>query len=285
MKKILLYSILAGTALFFALLAPAQIDFQFFYNAGYHLLHGSSPYLEPGYFNPVWVAVFFAPLALFPFEAAWRIHAFLSIFIYSIAFFRLVRNRKSAWLYAALAPFFIVITSVYGNMEYMVLLGITLPAPIGIFLVLSKPQMGLGVAMVMLLVEWNRSHRSAVTIGMFVILAELLSVLMGMGGYQRVNQTLNMALPSGFLIGVPLLLLALWRRNRLTAMAATMTISPYATALSWVAIIPMVCELVSSFRPTHLRHYRIRYVLNKIQTRSLGRCVIKAPLPEPQEAS
>lgn len=285
MKRIVLYSLLAAVALFFAMLVPSQIDFQFFYNAGNHVLHGTSPYLESGYFNPIWVAVIFAPLALFPFETAWRIHAFISIFIYSLAFFRLIHRRKSAWLYAALAPFFIVVTSVYGNMEYMVILGLTLPTPIGIFLVLSKPQMGLGVAMAMLLMEWSRSRRSSIVIGALVILGELISVSMGMGGYQRVNQTLNMAIPYGFLVGVPLLLSALWKKNRLTAMAATMMISPYATVLSWVAAIPMICEAVSNFRPTHQLSHNIRCALSKTPRRSLGHCATGIESQLPQEAS
>lgn len=193
------------------------------------MLHGASPYTGC-FYNPIYVALIAAPLSLVPFDIAYRANAALMFGLYIVALTRLFK-RRVLWL-ALLAPFGLLI-AYYGNLDALVMLGVTLPAPVGVWLLLTKPQIGLFAATVML---WK--YRNWYMIGAVVAVMGV-SLAMGMihGG---ISQSWSISLwPWGVVIGMPMLYAALGMRDELLALGAAVFVSPYISALSWCAALPL----------------------------------------------
>lgn len=210
--------------------APYQVDFRAFYQAGHDVLSGVNPYASTGFYNPIHVAVAFAPIALIQFDVAWHLWAGLSFAIYVIALSRLMKQRV-LWL-ALLAPFGLLIAW-YGNLDALVLLGVTLPTPIGVWLLFAKPQIGLFAAALML---WQyRSWRLALAVGAVLVASLALGMIHG-------GLATNVSIspwPWGLLIGVPLLIAAWRKHSAVIALGAAVFVSPYITALNAAAALPL----------------------------------------------
>ena len=210
---------------------PYQDDFDVFYAAGQAILHGQNPYVNSGFFNPIHVAWLMTPLALLPFEVAWRLYAGLAFFSVGWAILRLFPVRV-AWV-AALAPFGLLV-ALTGNLDGWVLLGASWGSPWGVFLLLMKPQMGLFAA---LLLWWKHRRNLALTVAIEVV--AIVSVWGGM-----IHGGLNVATsvdlwPYGAVVGLPLLALAVKRRDPVLALSASPFLSPYVTILNWSAALPL----------------------------------------------
>lgn len=212
------------------LAAQNQTDFTQFYIAGGAVLHGVNPYTNSGYFNPIYIAALFAPLSLLPPQIAAHIDSAVIFVLYLWAAYRLFGTDRL--LLAMLAPFAVLIAA-WGNIDALVLLGATLPAPVGVWLLLAKPQIGLFAALIML---WN--YRS-VKLALAVIAVMLLSVLLGMihGGLNTLG-SMSLGL-IGWFMGLPLLYLAWRRKDSVIALGAAAFISPYVTPLNWCAALPL----------------------------------------------
>ena len=170
-------------------------DFKYFYGAGRAVLSGQNPYTDSGYFNPIHVALVAAPLSLVPFDLALRLNAVLAFIIYMVALYRLLGWRV-LWV-AMFAPFWIVITY-WGNLDAWVLLGVTLPAPVGVWLLIAKPQIGLFAALIML---WRyRDWRLAAAVAG----VGLVSLALGMIHGGLITAASVDLWPYGLIVGVPL---------------------------------------------------------------------------------
>lgn len=125
-----------------------------------------------------------------------------------------------------------------GNIDWLIPLGAVLPPQIGLFLVLSKPQIGLGVA-IFWLIEAYRSGRIKQVIRIFwpVTLATVISVVIYglylLQGLQLVDSWWNLSLwPYAIPIGIALVIYAVQNKNILFAVASGAFLSPYLTPQS-----------------------------------------------------
>lgn len=226
--------VLLGASVAVGVTAQYSGDFSTFYRAGQALLAGTNPYSVSDYFNPLTVVVLLAPLALLPFEIAYRIHAGIAFALYCFALWRLSGRMLFAML---LAPF-VWLTVYYGNLEYMVMLGAALPAVAGIWLVTVKPQIGLIIFVIMLFEMWRarRVRQLWVLIPFAAML--VLSFALGMGR-TPIAEAWNLSIwPLGLIPGAVLAVWAIVKRDRKLGLVAAPLLSPYLTPYSWGAIMP-----------------------------------------------
>lgn len=223
----------------FGILTPLTVDYIAFYQAGRAILSGLNPYTaHVGYYNPLYVAAAYTPLSLLPFEVAYRVQAGLMLFVYVIALWRMVRRRDL--LFVALCGPFALMSALYGNLEAWVLLGITLPTPIGLWLVLSKPQIGLFAAAVMVANDARtRGWHKALLMTAPVTVVYAISIAFGMFQVTPAQAEWNVSLwPWGLLVGGPLAIYALRRRDAALGLLASALSAPYLAVISWGAIQP-----------------------------------------------
>ncbi len=139
---------------------PGGVDFKlFFYPAGQMAVNGQSPYLVEGFYNPIWTVLPFMALSFLPLELAWRVWIAISILGYSLVLYRL--NFSANGIILLIFSPFILAATFYGNIDWMVLLGATLPPVIGIWLVIIKPQIGIIVILLWAIRIWKQSNFSS----------------------------------------------------------------------------------------------------------------------------
>lgn len=226
------------------------IDFSgCFYPVGNALLHGESPYSNPCFYNPPWLAVLFAPFALLQMDLAWRLWMSLSLIGLVLSLHRL-HFSMTGIAALALSPF-LLINVFYSNIDWMVLLGATLPPSLGIWLVALKPQLG---APVILLWGWKAYRRGGVP-GVVRLLAPVglaLLVCLALGWYRLPDPRLYSSsadiFPFGIPLGLLLLGLALRHREVIFALSAGPFLSPYLAVFSWLpAALPAARSRRGSF--------------------------------------
>jgi hypothetical protein len=133
-----------------------------------------------------------------------------------------------------------------------VLWGFVLPAPIGMLLVLVKPQMGIVFAGYLLLRAYLDAGLRKVFLTLLPTLcAVVLSKLLYWNWMQAwwVNRMAlqhaqwNVSIwPWGLLAGVPLLAWVVWKQHRGSAMASAVLVSPYVSWPSWTALLAGVLQ-------------------------------------------
>lgn len=232
---VLLFSILIAV-----LIPDYAADFSCFYQAGAAVLSGQSPYVVPGFYSPVWVALLFVPFAFFSRAAAYRIYAVLLFSGTIYLFWTFSKHRFWITLIACCSPF-IFMTMQYGNVDWLALFGLIAPAPIAVWFLLIKPQMGF---ILVLLLAWEtyrqRGLRKLLLIFTPAALGLGLSYLLGM----RIPNPAGMSgwsadvWPLGLMVGLPALAFAFKNRDERLALAAAPFLTPYIGPMSWVAILP-----------------------------------------------
>lgn len=213
-----------------------------FYPAARAVLEGKSPYLVPTLRNAPWTILLLLPFALFSETAGGILFFIVSFGLYAWTAYRLKASR------IALAVFLLSPPVVYGlkmlNVDVFVLIGFTLPASIGLFFVLIKPQMGIAMIPFWLVKAYQQGGvKQAVQTFMPVTIALALSFLL-FGNWLSGKQTdllvsfWNASLwPWAIPIGVVLLALALRDLRDDFAMAASPFLSPYLAYHSWVSVL------------------------------------------------
>jgi hypothetical protein len=208
-------------------------------------LAGGSPYISGKVFNPPWALVPLLPLALLPDAWATSILIVIGLFAFGAAAYRL--KASPLVLVAFITCPWVLKAAVVGNLDWMVALGATLSPPIGLFLVLAKPQMGAAVAVFWLVEAYRKGGiKQAALMFAPVTIAFLLSFavfgnFLG-GGTQVVNQYWNAAnWPFSIPVGIGLLGFALRKRKANLAISASPFFSPYVGFSSWsVPLLGMV---------------------------------------------
>ncbi len=213
-----------------------------FYPAARAVLEGKSPYLVPTLRNAPWTILLLLPFALFSETAGGILFFIVSFGLYAWTAYRLKASR------IALAVFLLSPPVVYGlkmlNVDVFVLIGFTLPASIGLFFVLIKPQMGIAMIPFWLVKAYQQGGvKQAVQTFMPVTIALALSFLL-FGNWLSGKQAdllvsfWNASLwPWAIPIGVVLLALALRDLRDDFAMAASPFLSPYLAYHSWVSVL------------------------------------------------
>lgn len=214
-----------------ALIVPSSCDFIAFYDASQALLSGGNPYDVASYYSPISVAVLYMPLAVLPYDLAMRVNMALMVAVYLFVVAHVFAGRLPLLIMAT--PFTILIAR-YGNLESLVMLGALLPATVGAWFVTLKPQLGLVAAAIML---YNGKH---IKTGLAIVAMYAVSVALGMGSHTPVDAWWNISpFPYGLIIGLPLLYLAWRKRDALTAIGASVFVTPYMSFITFVAAVPL----------------------------------------------
>jgi hypothetical protein len=204
-----------------------------FYPAARAVLQGKSPYTIPTFRNVPWTIIPLLPFAL--------------LFITTFGAYAWVAHRLKASPLALIA--FLVSPPVfYGmrmlNVDIMVLIGFTLPPPIGLFLIIIKPQMGIVMVPFWLVEAWRESGLKGVVKTFIPVTIALILSFILFGNWQAGKQSdlvgsiWNASLwPWAIPIGIVLAMRSLRDGRKDYAMAASPFLSPYLAYHSWASVL------------------------------------------------
>lgn len=205
------------------------------------IFKGQSPYAVVGFQSPPWMLLFLLPFTAFSFEIARGLVFVVSVLLY-ILIIRKVRVRPLAAIALFLSPTFIG-GLLACNLDMFVLSGILFSPVWGLFILLLKPQIGIGVALYYLVVSWQAGRwRKVLRTLAPVTLSYLLSFLIFPILLERIlnKPSLDPWNRSIFPYGIPLGLFFLWlairNKNAYFALAVGPFLSPYLTFYSYVVI-------------------------------------------------
>lgn len=198
-----------------------------------------SPYAAaPLFFGPPWLLVPLLPLAILPPEIGRGLFFILSLAGFLLAIRRLDASPLTAAAFLLSPPVFHCLLN--ANIDWLPILGATLPPQFGLFLVLAKPQMGAVVALFWLVEAWRKGRaREVVRVFAPVSIALLGSILLyglwplRMGGVTDIAQWNASLWPASIPVGLALAVAALRRRDLRFSLAAGPCLSPYAAFHSW----------------------------------------------------
>ncbi len=230
-----------------SLYLPPGIDWRDTYRpATLALLSGQSPYSVDIFFSAPWALVPLIPFALLP-ENVGRAALFL-LGLGSFAFTAQRLGAKPPALIAFLLSPPVMHCLLNSNIEWLPLLGFVLPPQLGLFFIVIKPQIGLGVGLFWLIEAWrNGGWREVVRVFWPVSLTLLISfVLFGLWPVRfqdtmTLTRAYNASLwPSSIPVGLALLVAAVRKRNIKYAMASSPCLSPYVLLHAWVGALASI---------------------------------------------
>ena len=242
-KQIVLIITVIAILIASAALTPIGWDFkQFFRPAAQAILDGRSPYSVDGFYNPPWLSIIFVPFALLPERLSWMLFYSLNLVLFTLALKRL--GAKIFSLVLIMMSPYVFYSMAYGNVDSMVLLGATLPPSWGIWLILLKPQMGIGIVALWLyqsvLGGWRQVIRNFGAISL-VYIGTWLAGLHPKYDVMQLSWNIN-AWPWGLIPGIILLWLAIRKKSTNVAFSSSPYFSPYASPQSWMVILLPVLE-------------------------------------------
>lgn len=231
------------------IIIPSAIDWKDgFRPAAIAAISGESPYEAPGtgFFNPPWVLFLFVPLSLLPIKLGGFFLTLVGFFSYLYISQRFNRNPIVIAAFILSPP--VMLDLAYANINWLVILGYLLPSPIGLFLVMLKPQVGLGVIIYWFVEAWCKGKvREVIRVFGPVTLAYFVSYLVFGPWFLKAPSLFGslwnanfwpLSIPFGFLI----LFRSLSRRNIRYAYSAGPFLSPYVAIYSWstalVSLLP-----------------------------------------------
>ena len=242
-KKIFLYGALTLgviVAVWMASYVPNAVWFATFDPAARGLFQGRLPYEQQFFMTPPWAILALVPFVMFPpnFARGLVLVAGLGVLIYTA--WRL-HAPKIAMIALLISPTAIG-SFLAGNLDPLVLLGIFLPPLWGLFFLMIKPQVGIGVAIYYLTQTWQ-SNKWIGIIRTFspIFLAYLISgILFPVWINRMISKPSDVWNRSIFPYGIPLGLFFLWlavkRRNAFFALAAAPFLSPYLTFYTYLMV-------------------------------------------------
>lgn len=239
--------VLVVTALAVGRWLPDPVDWSRTYRpAALKLASGRSPYEVSSFHNPPWILIPLIPIAALPSKVG---NGVLFVVTLSAVVFVAIRmGAKPISLLALIASFPVLFLLLFGQIDWLILLGTLLPPQLGLFLVLTKPQAGLGIAVFWLVASLRRGGlREALRVFAPVTLLFLLSMALFSTGFLNTPLILvptkhNMSLwPFSIPIGLGLLAVALRNRDFKLSMMSSPFLSPYVSPHTWtIALLPLV---------------------------------------------
>jgi hypothetical protein len=206
------------------------------------LLDGRNPYDELRFLSPPWAFLALIPPALLPPVLGSALFGLIGAAGYLLAFYRL-QAKPLAMVFLAANPAFLA-ALFNPNFDWAVALGFTLPPQIGLFFVLTKPQICGPLVLFWFIEAWRSGGwRRAVWVFAPVVTAYALSFLifgpwiLHMGGaVGSLSNTANVW-PWGLLAGVVLVVISLRKRLANLSLSAGPFFSPYLAPYSWLPAI------------------------------------------------
>lgn len=243
-RAIVILIALGGLVALATVYLPSGIDWRETYRpAALALLSGRSPFEVEIYFAAPWTLLPFIPIALLPEQVGRGI-----LFVVGLCSFAYAGHRLGAKP-VALAAFLLSPTVMHcllnSNIEWLPLLGVILPAQIGLFLVVIKPQIGLGVATYWLVASFRDGGvRAVLRVFWPITLATVVSIALFGLWPLRFRETLTLTQgynaslwPNSIPVGLALLAAAFSKRELKYSLAASPCLSPYVLLHAWVGAL------------------------------------------------
>ncbi len=257
MSKLKIILLAAATAVLFYILLNVFAhldmgrDWRITYRpAALEMMHGRSPYGVKVFYAAPWSLIPLIPFAALPYEIS-----NVGIFLCGLCAFAYIAyklNAKPVGMILFLLSAAVVGCLLNGNIEWMPLLGLVLPPPVGLIFAATKPQVGIGI-MIYWFFHIYQTKGMWETVKAFLPLAllTLLSFWMygfWISGFQRTLEQsqaspfdYNLSVwPHGIFAGLWLLYKAIQNKNIRAATAASPFLSPYALQYTWAAVLPAV---------------------------------------------
>lgn len=217
------------------------------------LLAGHSPYTVPTFISAPWALLAVLPLAWLPPTVGRWVWFFISLAAFAAVPWRLGASPVATVAFL-LSPT-VVHCLLNANMDWLPLLGLILPRPLGVFALAVKPQVGIGV-----LVFWlaESIHEGPLAVARLLAPVCIVTALsFAVFGWwpglfaQATAHTWNASLwPYSLPVGAGLLVHALRVRRWEHALAAGPCLSPYVALHSWagalLAIVRSPVETVAA---------------------------------------
>lgn len=216
------------------------------------ITQGKSPYSVDVFYAAPWSVIPLIPLALLPEQIGIIGLILLGLSAFAYTAYKLGATQISMTIFLLSAS----VTGCLwmGNIEWMPLLGLILPAPIGLIFAIIKPQVGIGIV-IYWFIDTLRTKGIWGVIKTFAPVTALTLLSFWMYGLWplRFKQTLALSTshsfqyntslwPQGIFIGVWLLYKAIQKNKPRTAIASSPFLSPYALPFTWVAVLVGLLE-------------------------------------------
>ena len=211
------------------------------------MVQGKSPYNVEIYYAAPWAVIPLIPFALLPEQVGNAGVFLLGLLAFSYTAYKL--GATPAVMIIFLLSASVVGCLTWGNIEWMPLLGLVLPAPIGLIFAITKPQVGIGIVIYWFVhILQTRGMHQVIKTFLPVTLVSILSFWIYGFWPLRFQQTLTLSAnsylqyntslwPQGFFIGIWLLYKSIQKNQPRMAMAASPFLSPYALQFTWVAVL------------------------------------------------
>ncbi|MHB0922624.1 MAG: hypothetical protein ACYC3H_01495 [Bellilinea sp.] len=205
------------------------------------MLEGRSPYDAKMVFNPTWVFLPMIPLALLPVDLSSTIMFLVPFVGYAFAAYKFRARPGNILIF--LANPLVYFGATVANIDWMIPLGAALPPQIGLFFVLSKPQIGIGIALFWLFEAYQSGGiKQVIKVFAPVTLVLITSTIVYgpyfLNGSEVIGAWWNFSLwPYAIPIGVALIISAIKNRDFMLAVASSGFLSPYLAPQSWAIAI------------------------------------------------
>ncbi|MHC1783865.1 MAG: hypothetical protein AB9891_14120 [Anaerolineaceae bacterium] len=205
-------------------------------------LSGGNPYLNQEIGQPPWTFLILAPLGFLPPLLSVGAINFISISAVVTFFFK---NKKKWLAFPLVATYPFLSLMVMGNLDGLVLWGLTIGGPIGLILLMIKPQAAFLVGIIWAIKAWKKGGLKDLTI-LLAPLAVLtvISIIVYpqwpgniLWFSSRTNYLSTNAFPWLVPIGIGLFIAAVRNQREDWAAVATLLITPYVRTQSWTVAL------------------------------------------------
>jgi hypothetical protein len=239
--------------------SPGGADYEAsFYPAAREVFAVRNPYNIHSFLTPPWTLIPVLPLALLPYHLGRALFAILNLVALGWVLHRLQAKPIAAIAYLLSPP--VLQCLLNANIEWMPLIGLTLPPRYGLFFVLAKPQTGWVVALFWLVDAWREGGLKQViaTFAPLTIVTLLSFLFFGFwplefltAGDSTWQANWNASLfPLTIPVGLALIVYALRTRQINAAFAAGPCLSPYLMMHGWgnvlVSLFQRNAEMVAA---------------------------------------
>jgi hypothetical protein len=233
---------LVVASLALAKILPQETDWTATYRpAALALISAQSPYQITNYVAPPWILIPLVPIAVLP----PRLGQIL-IFWLSIVAFAILMRKNGARLLSVLAlivSYPVIYGLIYGQIDWLVMLGLLFPPWLGIVLLMGKPQIGIGVALYLGYEAWIEGRIKKLIL-LFLPLAGLALISYLLFGPDALTKSRlylgwsNTSLwPRSIPIGLVVLVAAIRQKRKFVSLTASPFLSPYVPVHSWASVM------------------------------------------------
>lgn len=224
-------------ALQFAIHLLMWTDWNVYAQAVLVFLSGGNPYAVTGFYNPVWALPFFIPFVMLGAPAGQIAYSAVAYMSFALVAMRLKASIPSLLFFVFSLPVFWSAVNCV-NLDWLVLFSLFTPAPVALILAMTKPQIGICIA-VYILYRAFREKRLIRTAAPLAILTAITVAIYGLPNVSVLSGAWwNISLfPYSIPVGIALLVIAILRRDKVLTVPASLALAPYFGLTTIAALI------------------------------------------------